>query len=243
LLIWVELSMDPIAAYDCIAPVFASVAAQRRAYLDAVDAIVISEIPDGSRSLLDVGAGDGTRSHRIAQAAGVGDLTLLEPSAEMRRHWPAGAKAWNMRAEDVSSVEGEFDVITCLWNVLGHIAPASSRTEALRQFARLVSPGGKVCVDVNHRYNAAQYGALPTLWRAMYDNVLPNERNGDVSVAWHVSGIHCTTIGHVFTHKEFRVMAAAAGLRIDKRYVVDYSSGAQRRWGFQGNLLYVLRRV
>jgi SAM-dependent methyltransferase len=235
--------LDPVAAYDRIAPVFASLAARRRAYLDGVDALIISEIPPGSRSLLDVGAGDGRRSRHIARAAGLSELTLLEPSAEMRRHWPADARSWTMRAEDLHSVAGEFDSIVCLWNVLGHIFPASNRTEMLRQFARLVSPRGKVFVDVNHRYNAAQYGVFRTLSRIIYDWGFPSERNGNVAVVWDVAGTRCTTTGHVFTHKEFCRMAEAAGLRIEKRHVVDYAGGEQRRWTFQGNLLYVLRRA
>jgi SAM-dependent methyltransferase len=235
--------LDPVAAYDRIAPIYAQLAAQRRAYLDRVDALVISEIPRGRRSLLDVGAGDGVRAHRIADAAGLSELTLLEPSAEMRRHWPADAKSWTMRAEELGGVEGEFDSITCLWNVLGHIRPASKRTEALRQFARLLSPRGKVFVDVSHRYNAAHYGLLPTLWRILYDWGFPSERNGDVAVSWDVAGKRCATTVHVFTDKEFRLMAEDAGLRIEKRYVIDYASGDERRWNFQGHLLYVLRRA
>ena len=233
--------LNPVAAYDQIAPVFAQLAAERKAYLDAVDALVISEIPPGSRSLLDVGAGDGARTCRIAQAAGLNEVTLLEPSAEMRRNWPAGVKGLAMRAEGLNAAPGEFDVITCLWNVLGHVSPAANRTEALRQFARLVSARGKVFVDVNHRYNAAHYGALPTLGRFIYDKISPCDENGDVAVAWDVSGVKAETTGHVFTHREFRRMAKAAGLTIENRYVIDYSSGEKRRRSFQGNLLYVLR--
>ena len=234
--------LDPIAAYDQLAPVFASLAAQRRAYLDGVDALVVSQIPTGSTSLLDVGAGDGVRSRRIAQAAGLHELTLLEPSAEMRRYWPPGARGWTMRAEDLDPIAGAFDVITCLWNVLGHIFPAAKRTQVLRQFARLLSPAGRVFVDVNHRYNAAQYGTLPTLGRMVHDKLFPNEANGDVAVAWDVSGIQCATTGHVFTHQEFGRLAEAAGLAIERRYVIDYATGQQRRSSFQGHLLYILRR-
>ena len=235
--------LNPVAAYDQIASVFAQLAAQREAYLDAVDALVIAQIPPGSRSLLDVGAGDGARACRIAQAGGLNELTLLEPSAEMRRHWPPGVKRLSMRAEELNAVPGEFDLIICLWNVLGHIFPAASRTEALAQFARLLSARGKVFVDVNHRYNAAHYGALPTLGRFIYDKMFPRDENGDVAVTWNVSGIHLETTGHVFTHREFRRMADAANLAIEKRYVIDYSSGQQRRRSFHGNLLYVLRRA
>ena len=234
--------LEPVTAYDHIAPVYESLVAEHKAYLDSIDAMVISEIPQGSRSLLDVGAGDGMRSRRIARAAGLNELTLLEPSAEMRRRWPSGTKGWTMRAEELHSVDGAFDVITGLWNVLGHIFPAANRIKALREFARLVAPEGKIIIDVNHRYNAARYGALPTLCRIIHDQAFPSEKNGDVQVAWDVSSIRCTTIGHLFTHREVHRMADAAGLTIEKRYVIDYGSGQRRRASFLGNLLFVLRR-
>jgi 2-polyprenyl-3-methyl-5-hydroxy-6-metoxy-1,4-benzoquinol methylase len=235
--------LEPITAYDRIAPVYESLAARHRAYLDGVDAIVAAEVPRGSQSLLDVGAGDGTRSRRIARAAGLNHLKLLDPSAEMRRRWPIDSEGWTIRAEELNSVAGEFDVITCLWNVLGHVFPAANRIEALRQFARLLAPHGRIFVDVNHRYNAAQYGALPTLCRVIYDRVFPGDGNGDVAVAWDVSGIHCTTVGHVFTNAEFCRMADAARLTVEKRHVIDYKSGQPRKRSFRGNLLYVLRRT
>ena len=153
----------------------------------------------------------------------------------------ANAKVWTIRAEELHSVQAEFDVITCLWNVLGHIFPASARIGVLRQFARLASPKSRIFVDVNHRYNARHYGALPTALRFLRDHVSWDEKNGDVVVTWDVDSEKCTTLGHVFTDKEFRALALAAGLSIDKLYIVDYATGEQRRWGWQGNLLYVLR--
>jgi hypothetical protein len=50
--------LDPVAAYDRVAPVYARLAKQRGAYLDAIDQLVVAEIPPGSRSLPDVGADD-----------------------------------------------------------------------------------------------------------------------------------------------------------------------------------------
>jgi len=41
--------LDPVAAYDRIAPVFARVAEERRPYLAGIDRLVISGIPPGSR--------------------------------------------------------------------------------------------------------------------------------------------------------------------------------------------------
>ena len=156
--------------------------------------------PPGSRSLLDVGAGDGTRAARIARDAGLRQVTLLEPSARMRSYHPANATVWAMRAQDLHSQQGPFDVITCLWNVLGHILPSAARVEVLRQIARMVSPQGMIFIDVNHRYNARHYGAFATAMRFLRDRVSPVGSHGDVRVVWDVEGRPCATTGHVFTH-------------------------------------------
>jgi SAM-dependent methyltransferase len=233
---------DPVAAYDCIAPVYARLAAQRNAYIETVDRIVMSEIPAGSRSLLDVGAGDGARALRIGRAAGVREIILLEPSARMRSLCPADATVWAMRAEDLHQRQGaSFDVITCLWNVLGHIFPASARVEVLRQFARLASPAGKIFIDLNHRYNARHYGWAAAALRFLKDWASPNDTNGDVTVNWNTGGHRCSTAGHVFTGREVAALTRAAGLTIESRFVIDYASGQLRRRSFGGNLLYVLR--
>ena len=233
--------LDPVTAYDRLAPVYARVADERRAYLDAVERLIVAEIPPGSRSLLDVGAGDGARAWRIARATGAQDLVLLEPSAAMRSRCPSDATVWAIRAEALESRQGSFDVITCLWNVLGHIFPQAARVEVLRQFARLVAPAGKIFVDVNHRYNARHYGAAATALRFLRDRVAPGDRNGDVTVTWNIEGNPCVTSGHVFTHAEFARMTRAAGLSVEKRFVIDYASGQVRRRSWAGHLLYVLR--
>lgn len=234
--------LDPVAAYDRIARIYASLAKQREAYLEAVDRLVVAETPPGSRSLLDVGAGDGTRAARIARDAGLRQVTLLEPSARMRSYHPATATVWAMRAQDLHSQQGPFDVITCLWNVLGHILPSAARVEVLRQIARMVSPQGMIFIDVNHRYNARHYGAFATAMRFLRDRVSPVGSHGDVRVVWDVEGRPCATTGHVFTHPEFSALAHAAGLRIEKRFVIDYASGQLSRRSLEGNLMYVLRR-
>ncbi len=233
--------LDPVAAYDRVAPVYARLAAERRAYIEAVERLIAVEIPAGSGSLLDVGAGDGARARRIAEAAGLRELVLLEPSAAMRSYCPAEGTMWAMRAEDLGRQAGSFDVITCLWNVLGHIFPSAARVEVLRQFGRLASASGRIFMDVNHRYNARHYGALATAERVLRDWVSPGEGNGDVTITWNIDSQRCATTGHVFTPREFDRLAQSAGLRVEKRFFVDYASGETRRRSWEGNLLYVLR--
>ena len=232
--------LDPVDAYDHIAPVFARIAEKRRPYLDSIDQLVISQIPLGSRSMLDVGSGDGARARRIAKARDIAQLVLVEPSVAMHC---GDATVRTMRAEELHLIDAEFDVITCLWNVLGHIFPPASRVQVLQQFARLISPQGRIFIDFHHRYNVRHYGAIPTALRFLRDKLSWNETNGDVVVAWDVDEVLCTTQGHVFTHREFRSLAQAAGLRIENQFVVDYTTGELRKWRIEGQLLYVLSRT
>lgn len=235
-----SLPLDPVAAYNRIAPIYADLAEQRRAYLDAIERLIIDNILPGSRSLLDVGGGDGSRALRIAQSRGIAKLVLLEPAAAMQSRLPPDVQVWTLRAEDLDRTEGEFDVILCLWNVLGHIFPAPKRLEVLRQIARLLIPGGKAFIDVNHRYNARHYGLLITAMRYLRDRLAWHATNGDVPVTWRIGELMCTTMGHVFTDKEVRSLCREAGLNIESRFVVDYATGETRRSEFEGHLLYVL---
>ena len=232
----------PAESYDAIAPAFAQVAFQRRAYLDRIDQLVISGIPPGARSLLDVGAGDGSRALRIAAARQLNDVILLEPSAVMRARWPSQIRGWPIRAEELVSKSGEFDAIICLWNVLGHIFPRSARIEVLRHCARLLSPEGLLFIDLSHRYNARHYGLPPTLARMIGDRLFPGDERGDVTVHWNVNGHPHATRGHVFTDPEFRHIASAAGLEIRKLLAVDYATGEIRRSPYSGHLFYIAAR-
>jgi hypothetical protein len=234
--------LEPVEAYDRIAPEFARLSHRRRAYLDRIDQLIVSEIPHGSRSLLDIGAGDGSRALRIVEAAGLKELVLLEPSAGMRGQWPSGTCGWAIRAEELCRRNAGFDAITCLWNVLGHVFPAENRVEVLRHCAHLLTAGGLMFIDVSHRYNVRHYGVVPTLLRMVRDRVLPNEQNGDVVASWDVNGATYATSGHVFTDAEFREVAAKAGLTIRKSFAVDYATGEIRRSKFGGHLLYILNR-
>ena len=261
-----EYEHDPVAAYDRLAPHYAELSRRREAYLRAIDNCIIARIPKGATSLLDVGAGDGSRAVRIAGTASIERIVLLEPSSEMSRlasdspaqnrsgaEWAtsamsklstARAELWPTRAEalDASSITERFDVITCLWNVLGHVSDAQRRIRVLKTAAQLLSQKGSLFLDVIHRYNLRSYGPLATGVRWLKDQLITSERNGDVVAIWTVGRSQISTYGHVFTHREIMLLGKSAGLQPEKRLVIDYETGKSRRFTCQGNLLYVFRR-
>jgi len=238
--------LDAVSAYNRLAPEYGRLATRRARYLEAVEDLIVSRIPPDSRSMLDIGAGDGLRAARIARRAGLADLVLLEPSTQMRSLQPPGLEAWPLRLEELDAGHPElagrrFDVMTCLWNVLGHVKRATDRARGLAQLGSLLSPGGVLFVDVNHRYNTRAYGLLRTAARAAWDLLRPSETNGDVVVEWELGEGRCTTRGHVFTHSEMQALAQAAGLAVTQRLAVDYETGRPAPSTWQGNLLYVLQ--
>ncbi len=235
---------DPVAAYDRLAAHYLDLIAKREPYLRSVENVVISQITPGGQSLLDVGAGDGARARCLAAESGIKRIVLVEPSTEMAGSSADHAEISPLRAEDLTaeSIAERFHVITCLWNVLGHIPTADKRQRAFSSISGLLSPKGKFFLDVNHRYNLRSCGVLPTSTRWIHDLFYRNERNGDVIAKWNVGDASISTYGHVFTHREIIRLADAAGLELEERIVIDYQDGRLRRWSMQGNLLYIFRR-
>jgi SAM-dependent methyltransferase len=244
---------DPVAAYSRLASHYGDLSQRREAYLRSIEKIIVSRIPKGCKSLLDIGAGDGSRTLRIARECGIQNIVLIEPSQEMAAPAAGMAKIWNIRAEELcardrlnrsvnSQVSAPFDVITCLWNVLGHIHGFENRVRAMRAMHDLLTTEGKCFIDVNHRYNLRSYGFLTTAARFISDSIFYEDANADVVAKWDIGGESLSTYGHVFIDREIRQLASAAGLSIEQRIVVNYDNGQIRHFAFSGNLLYAFRR-
>jgi len=234
--------LTPIAAYDAFAPFYSAYAGPRAPYLRTVEDVVIAHAPEAG-SLLDVGAGDGSRALRIVQAAKLARLVLLEPSPGMRAQCPRSVEIWPNSAVDVPDSGLPFDVITCLWNVLGHLEGPEQRLSALRKLRNRMAPQGMVFLDVSHRYNAASYGWRMTLLRMAGDFFLRSRKQGDVTVVRKAGEQTIRTTGHVFTHREIKRLVRQAGLKILRRWIISYETGRESKLPFRGHLLYQLARA
>jgi SAM-dependent methyltransferase len=228
--------LDAIAAYDQVAPGYRELSERRRPYLDAVDAEIVRRIRQGAASLIDVGAGDGRRALQIAKQAGVPRVVLVEPSEGMRRLIPAGIEVWNERMEALPDTGRKFDVVLCLWNVLGHVPSRELRVAALRNLGRVCSTGGLIFLDVLNRHNLAECGAGVVLRRFLFPSP-----GGDVPVKWRTRGGNVKTRGYVFAAGEMVGLFRESGLRVVSRMVLNYRTGRREPWPLAGNLLYRLR--
>ena len=227
--------------YDSLAPHFREYADRRRAYLEAVDDLVAEGIQ--GRTLLDVGSGDGVRILRIARRSGIEQLTMCEPNEEMRRRCPDADGTPRLRildvpAEHLDTIQERFENVTCLWNVLGHVASRQGRVRALRSVGGLLARGGTLQFDVNNRYNIRAYGWRAVAASRLRDWLHPGRSNGDRAVEIVVGGTTVRGRGYLFNPREVDAMIAEAGLRVLHCVAVDYRTGQRRTTRYEGQLFY-----
>lgn len=232
------------ALYDALAPHYRQYSASRQRYLDAVDREVLARIPVGAGSLLDIGSGDGVRALSLARRAGIATVVLSDVSAAMVQRCRAlrPTAVWHAAAEELPDSDRRFDVITCLWNVLGHVEERAGRRRALARMRALLQPGGRLFLDVNNRYNAAAYGWLRVFWRLVIDSGWPDDSRGDARFEWRIDGRSFPARGRLFRPAEAERLFAAGGFRVCERLAIDYRTGRVSRSPLRGQFLFVLAR-
>lgn len=231
--------------YDLLAPHYRNYASEKGNYINAVDKAILRELKPSMKTMLDIGSGDGIRAVNLAKQAGIEKLILSEPSekmVELCRQVYSG-EIWNVTAENLKSNGQRFDLITCLWNVLGHIPDTSRRINSLRKIRDFLQPGSVLFMDVNNRYNARAYGKAEIFKRVIFDLFHPGNNKGDTEYELKIDGTSITGMGHLFTPQEIRMLVKSSGFRIKKRISVDYKNGSIHSSVFNGQLLYILEKV
>lgn len=122
---------------------------------------------DAGQRLLDVGAGPGTITADLATI--VGEVVATEVSKDAAAITRAGAPGVDVRVADVHALpfeDGEFDVVHA-HQVLQHVADPVT---ALREMARVTTPGGVVAARDSDYATFAWWPRLPELdrWLELY---------------------------------------------------------------------------
>ena len=110
---------------------------------DAYNAWIVDRARPWLRGrVLDVGAGIGTHTRRLAEAAD--EVVALEPDRRFAAMLRAAVPAAQVIEGDANDVEGPFDTIVC-FNVLEHIADDEA---TLRRLRELLAPDGALLLLV-----------------------------------------------------------------------------------------------
>lgn len=240
-----EAQINTIKAYDAIAPLYAEYSGKYRDYLNAVDQLVVSRLKPGMR-LLDVGSGDGRRLKKITSHHDLTDVIAVEPSSEMVALCTdaTGFPVYQLFGDELDMLpEANFDAITALWNVLGHMADSHVRLKTLACMKRKLAPGGSLILDVNNRHNQLAYGRFNVLGRRIIDALAFDQKRGDAHYHWKIGNESFPSSGHLFTPAEIDKLFWQAGFKIAERWAVNYGTGEVSFSPFKGQLFLRLQHA
>ncbi len=223
--------------YDQLADSYINVSKERNQYILGVDNLIIPQIQNRKR-LLDLGSGDGIRALRIKELAHISDITFVENSHKMAnkcRELGVG-KVAEENIEDFRS-EQKFDVITCLWNVLGNVEMYEGRINVLKNIRSLLSTDGFFFFDVLNRYNISYYGIADVTKTVIKDIFIDGKTRNKIYTKL-TANQEVTYNVHYFSDSEVKEMIKAADLSLIETYFIDYKTGEQRNHAWQGQLVY-----
>ena len=136
----------------------------------------------------------------------------------------------------------KYGIVTCLWNVLGHVNTKERRLTALINLASLMEDNGLLFIDVNNRYNVSNYG-LGKVLKNIYKDIFHFDRgNGDYKLNIDTGDIKIQTNVHIFNPFEIEKLIKLAGLKIVKRWMINYNTGNSNNNIFGGQILYKLSK-
>ena len=243
----IAVGSEAWSMYDLLAPGFREISERRKDWIESINKY-ISDRLNPTDQLLDVGAGDGIRARTIADAAGIREIVLVEPSVEMSKlaRSVPNSEIFIKSAENLSEIRDykSFDAILCLWNVLGHIPTFERRIIAALNMAELLNDNGVIYIDVNNRYNLKAYGSK-AIENINIDISNPDGLtgvNGDVVYEISYGNQSIPASGHVFTLKELELIVHAAGTQVDTVAYFDYDTGMSVNNQFEGQILMTLRK-
>jgi len=229
--------------YTLFASSYCDYSLNKIVYISAVNKFIQEEALS-LKSMVDVGSGDGKRGRLIGDILGIEKITLIDNSEGMIALANNIEKA-DVVFEDISSLRFEnknkYDLVSLLWNVLGHIS-SEGRIITLMNLAKLVNDGKSIFIDVNNRYNISHYGFPAVVKNILKDIFLSNKTNGDFNLKVITVNGEIETTVHIFNPFEIEKLIKLAGLKIEKRKIINYRSGKICKTIFGGQLVYKLSK-
>jgi trans-aconitate methyltransferase len=227
--------------YDKIAEQYNSIFKKRKKYLDSIDKIICHESKNID-SYLDIGGGDGSRTKKISSCIDANFINIVEESKEMAGNFYNDYKKGKIEIINQNffdfSTNKKYDLITALWNVMGHIISFEERIKFLKKTNELLSSKGIIILDINNRYNIKHYGIYSFLLNSL-KSIIKKEPG------WFNIEINKSkTPVYIHSLKEMKKLIKKANLSIDKLFVINYDTGTIYKYNlinkFKGQLLFIL---
>lgn len=222
--------------YDSIANSYSEQSNKRLSYLNAVDDLVVDKMKSYSNlNYLDIGSGDGRRALKIARKLNLSKLSLLDDSTGMLKLLDDNKVTIHKVSFFDFIINEKYDLITCLWNVLGHFPTKKHRLEFFSKVEKLLSKNGILLFDVNNRYNIYYYGFENVM------NNLVNDRSNNEDTGWFPLRNE-NNATKVYIHNPFDIgeYLKNTSLKLIDTLFVNYETGKLEKTFFEGQLFYII---
>jgi SAM-dependent methyltransferase len=237
------VSLDSAEYYRQISSDYTSVSKLRGTYNQSINGLIkplVDQILSRNGRWLDVGSGDGKRILDLCGGSKP-DLTSVEPVmefvAQIKKNLPFANIFHGTLGEFRNSVRSKghkFELISCLWNVVGHTSDPKS---FFLDLADLLSNEGTLVLDVNNRLNVSQYGfknVARNIWRA----VLGDDWTRFLFPTPSPTG-SSTTLTLLSSPGEIETFLKEADLVVQRRFFVSYRDGKVYSSGWWKGQMYI----
>ncbi len=229
--------------YTKFASEYANYASGKKVYISAVNSLICKE-SDSPLNIVDVGSGDGLRGKSIADSLDVRDVTFLDNSDGMLA-LSKQIEGVSVNKVDITSSEfipgRKYDLVLCLWNVLGHISTIEGRKNAVLNLAKLLTNNGVLFIDVNNRYNSSHYGKMAVAKNMIHDVFKAPNLVGNFDLCINIESCTIKTSVHIFNPLEIEDLIESSGMVIERKWIVNYDTGKTEKHFWNGQLLFKIK--
>ncbi|MFA4827373.1 MAG: class I SAM-dependent methyltransferase [Candidatus Shapirobacteria bacterium] len=234
------------AIYDEFAPFYRKYSKEKKEYIDTIDKIISDYcVKKTIIKMIDLGCGDGVRGKSLAQKIKPEVIKMVDNSEKMieRAKKLCGVKiAEGDFSEKRWREKDRYEVVICLWNVLGHISSYKKRLWALKNIRSVLAEEGVAFVDLSNRYNVKYYG-WSKVWKNIKEDLKrPSYKNGNFKYLIDVGLKKIPSVCHFFNPWEMEKMIREAGLKIKKRYFINYENGKIEKYFWSGHIFSILEK-
>ena len=222
---------DSLSFYNGLSIIYDEISSKRYNYLSGVNQILLDFVETTNHRIkwLDLACGNGSRTLRLMRTFGkIESVTAIDSAINMVNsfnHKLTGDMRVEVICKDFTEpqdLSSEFNLITTLWNVFGHLNTEDEKLAWLQNVKKHLSKDGFFFMDFNNRYNL-EYGLKTILKNMVFDLFQIKTARYPLQI----EGIQ--TAVYIHSPGELDSLIDKAGLKIQKRLFVLYKSGELSR--------------
>lgn len=235
--------------FDSIARMYDAKSSARACYLSTIDMLIRDELQgseSGESLVLDVGCGTGTRAQSIFSSIPWARVYGIDVSPEMVKI--AREKNFERVVQsDMRQIpfpDNYFDVVTCLFNVMGYLPTPQERMRAFKEVKRVLKPEGLFFVDFMNRWHLGEnVNFKRSIWAAvgLYVKSLFSglENAGNIFFKLPLNNGQLEGFVHGFSLPEIRSLLKECEFDELQMSVVGYDTGKLKHRKWQGQYFVI----